>query len=239
MNVYLFVCFAAVVYSRAVWVRVCVLYLHTLVIRLLSEGDVSDWESAAAWAPEMINAVTESPRLSRFSRAERVNGARRGWQLSLLDSCPEETEGGAARSDGETSRVWHWCPSVSQSVWPTRSLRQSKITTVENTLRFQAVVCFPPEIWASVLQRYSRVANGVKRCDIASVYFRADIKSYFTSRLLSKRGQMIMSSDIYRKRTPSASILTCFFNSDLWLLQFTCRSSFYNQVYWERKCRRN
>ncbi|ROL43231.1 hypothetical protein DPX16_17052 [Anabarilius grahami] len=44
----------------------------------------------------MINAVTESPRLSRFSRAVRV-GARFGWQLSLLDSCPEETEGGAAR----------------------------------------------------------------------------------------------------------------------------------------------
>ncbi len=143
-------------------------HTHTLVIRLLSEGDVSDWESAAVWAPEMINAVTESPRLSRFSRALRVNGARRGWQLSSAGLAPWGNRRGCRkvrRRDLPSLAL----VSVSQSVCPTqatRSLRQSKITTVENTLRFQAGVCFPLEIWPSVLQCcYSRVANGVRVCE--------------------------------------------------------------------------
>jgi len=55
---------------------------------------------------EMINAVTESPRLSRFSRA---GDSCRCCRLLLHRG----TRRGAARSDGETSRVWHGCPSVS------------------------------------------------------------------------------------------------------------------------------
>lgn len=166
-------------------VHLCVLYLHTLVIRLLSEGDVSDCESTAVWAPEMINAVTESPRLSRFSRAVRV-GARFGWQLSLLDSCPEETEGGAARSDGETSRVWHWCPSVSQSARPRR--RDSLIETKQNNYSWTL-----SEIWASVLQCcYSRVAiRGEEVWYVRLGLFQSGIKSYFTSRLRSKEAKWL------------------------------------------------
>lgn len=179
----------------------------------------------------MINAVTESTRLSRFSRAGRANG---GWQLSLLDSCPEETEG---VPQCQTARLPGFGTGVRQSVCPTeatRSLRQRKITTVEVTLRFQAGPFLPPEIWASVLQCcYSRVAISLKRCGTwGSVYFRVayNLTSRHVCCLKRPHDYVIwhlQTTNPICKHFNVLFIVTC----DFCRLQFTRRSSFYNQVY--------
>lgn len=71
-----------------------------------------------------------------------------------------------------------------------------------------------------------------QRCESlwGSVYFRVDIKSYFTSRFLSKRPNDYVIWHL-QKTNPIRKHFNVLFYSDLWLLQFTYRSSFYNQVY--------